>query len=307
MFEGQYATDPNIATRAKYLDDMQNIQETSGYLTSPIFHAGLSKWDPTSDYQTKAEETVGGDIRGANVLNTGIGTLTPEPGEYPYPDYFPTDWGQEFGHEASHGGWDYANEYAQYGSEVGNPFKKYIDMATGEYEGGEEEMLTRMHDYMYGNLGNSLTGRWTGNNPNIYGPSSFLGRNKFLSSNQRTADWTPDAYKAIKNSNIADWQKGVMSLGPTTSRGQIALGQRPDQVRAQGQAYIDPDRGNVQAPTMTSNQIRQEADRTGGTRHAGEMTQAAAREAPQPRGNAGYSNVRQYGRARGGIASLWRR
>ena len=28
---------------------------------------------------------------------------------------------------------------------------------------------------------------------------------------------------------------------------------------------------------------------------------------PQPRGNAGYSNVRQYGRARGGIASLWQR
>lgn len=43
----------------------------------------------------------------------------------------------------------------------------------------------------------------------------------------------------------------------------------------------------------------------GGTRHAGEMTQAAAKEAPI--GNAGYSNVRQYGRARGGIASLWQR
>ena len=28
---------------------------------------------------------------------------------------------------------------------------------------------------------------------------------------------------------------------------------------------------------------------------------------PQPRGNAGYYNVRQYGRARGGIASLWQR
>ena len=53
-----------------------------------------------------------------------------------------------------------------------------------------------------------------------------------------------------------------------------------------------------------SNQIRQEADRTGGTRHAGEMTQAAAREAPQP---SSYSNVRRYGRARGGIASLWQR
>ena len=92
-----------------------------------------------------------------------------------------------------------------------------------------------------------------------------------------------------------------------TSPGQEALGQAPSQRAAQWEAYNDPNRGNVQAPAMTSSQISREADVTGGTRHAGEMTQAAARAAPQPRGNPGYSNVRQYGRARGGIASLWQR
>ena len=41
----------------------------------------------------------------------------------------------------------------------------------------------------------------------------------------------------------------------------------------------------------------------GGGQAAGQRASAVSR----PSGNAGYSNVRQYGRARGGIASLWQR
>ena len=92
---------------------------------------------------------------------------------------------------------------------------------------------------------------------------------------------------------------------PVQQQGRQNLNQTQPQVKSQVMAAANPNRGNVQAPTMTSNQIAQEATRTGGTRHAGEMTQAAAREAP--RGNPGYSNVQQYGRARGGLASLWQR
>ena len=64
-------------------------------------------------------------------------------------------------------------------------------------------------------------------------------------------------------------------------------------------AAADPNRGNVQAPRMTESQIKQEADRTGGTRHAGEMTKAAGRAVPSS-----HSNVRRYGRADGGMVGL---
>jgi len=272
MFEGQYATDPNIATRAKYSDYMRGTPTASGYLTSPIFHAGLSKWDPTSDYQTKAEGIVGGDIRGANVLNTGIGTLTPEPYSPSSPNYNPRNWGHEFGHEASHAGWDYDTPYDQAAGEIGNFVTKIYDMSKGDYEGGEEEMLNRMHDYMYGDY----------KDPMIFGPTGFLRRQGYLNPNKINqmgfqTGWSDKGREAIKRSHVVDWQKGMLLQGPDSARGQIALGQRPDQVRAQGEAYMSPDRGNVQAPRMTSSQIRQEADRTGGTRHAGEMTQAAGR------------------------------
>jgi hypothetical protein len=91
-----------------------------------------------------------------------------------------------------------------------------------------------------------------------------------------------------------------------TSPGQEALGQAPSERAAQWEATqgrgdfagYTPDPGNVQAPRMTSSQIAREADVTGGTRHAGEMTQAAGRVRTQPvRGP----------HARGGIASLWQR
>ena len=277
MFEGQYATDPNIATRAKYSDYMRGTPTASGYLTSPIFHAGLSKWDPTSDYQTKAEGIVGGDIRGANVLNTGIGTLTPEPYSPSSPNYNPRNWGHEFGHEASHAGWDYDTPYDQAAGEIGNFVTKIYDMSKGDYEGGEEEMLNRMHDYMYGDY----------KDPMIFGPTGFLRRQGYLNPNKINqmgfqTGWSDKGREAIKRSHVVDWQKGMLLQGPDSARGQIALGQRPDQVRAQGEAYMSPDRGNVQAPRMTSSQIRQEADRTGGTRHAGEMTQAAGRVRTQP-------------------------
>ena len=279
-----------MVSKEEYLNYMQGTPETSGYLTSPMFHEGFEDWNPDAWRNDLArgivEET---PLRGVNVMG-GIGTETPAPGEYPYPDYDPARWGTEFGHEITHSSIPFQG-WSDFSSQLKNPLDK---------ERGQEEALNRLHDYMYGDY----------RNRNVSGYNEFLHRKGYLTpyggrhKPYWQMDFTPKAYEDIRNSKLKDWQKGVMSLGPTTSRGQIALGQRPDQVRAQGQAYMDPNRGNVQAPAMTSSQISQEADRTGGTRHAGEMTQAAAREAPQP---SSYSNVRRYGRARGGIASLWQR
>jgi len=257
-----------MVSKEEYLNYMQGTPETSGYLTSPMFHEGFEDWNPDAWRNDLArgivEET---PLRGVNVMG-GIGTETPAPGEYPYPDYDPARWGTEFGHEITHSSIPFQG-WGDFSSQLKNPLDK---------ERGQEEALNRLHDYMYGDY----------RSHDISGPGNYLQRNKYLSNDYLFGphsasqqywqmDFEPKAYDLIRNSKLKDWQKGVMSLGPTTSRGQVALGQRPDQVQAQGQAYMDPDRGNVQAPRMTSSQIRQEADRTGGTRHAGEMTQAAGR------------------------------
>ena len=120
-------------------------------------------------------------------------------------------------------------------------------------------------------------------------------------------------------------QQGVMAAG------QQALGQTQPQIAAQQAAAAHTQRGNYQAPTMTYEEIKKEADKTGGTRHAGEMTKAAGRVRTQPvsgphgggggQGGGGggqssrprnspssqpssYSNVRRYGRADGGMVSI---
>ena len=200
------------------------------------------------------------------------------------------DWYNLFAHEVGHlpKGWQYGNPIDALKASWEGRTKKGLDPTDPSHYGGEE-IWNHMHDYMYGIGGGA-------------DPSYLTGRGLM---SLPSGNWTQKGYDKIRNSGLVDWQQGMLMQGPTTAAGQVALGQTPNQVQAQGQAYMDPNRGNVQAPTMTSNQIAQEATRTGGTRHAGEMTQAAAREAP--RGNPGYSNVRQYGRARGGIASLWQR
>ena len=260
--------------KSEYLDMMQDIPETRGYLTSPMFQEGFEEWDPSSPLNIATEATrklMGG--RGANVSG-GIGTKESPPSGYPYPDSDPRRWGTEFGHEITHSSIPF--QWADIYKKLAMPLDRTA---------GDEEALNRMHDYMYGDY----------RNYEVSGPSEYLHRNKYLSGDylsrsgqySHQMDFTPKAYDAIRNSNLKDWQKGVMSLGPTTSRGQIGLGQRPDQVKAQGEAYMSPDRGRHTRPTMTQREMRNEAERTGGSVNPFEETRA------------------QY--KKGGIASLWHR
>ena len=270
-----------MVSKAEYLDMMQGIPETSGYLTSPLFQEGFEDWNPDAWRNKLAEgarEEMG--TRGVNFLG-GVATESDAPGEYPYPDYDPSLWGTEFGHEITHSsipfqGW--SDAFSRYG---------------GDLQSGKEEALARMHDYMYGDYKN-----W-----DVSGPGNYLRRNRYLTQPDWTKntgqqswrmDFTPKAYDLIKNSRLKNWQQGVMSLGPTVSRGQIDRGQRPYQVRAQGEAYMSPDRGNVQAPTLTQQGMREEATRTGGTINPHEATKAAYIQ-------------RNPHLARGGLASLWQR
>ena len=82
--------------------------------------------------------------------------------------------------------------------------------------------------------------------------------------------------------------------------GNLALNQTPAQVAAQVAASQATQQDNYQAPTMSQQQMVQEAQQTGGTVNPHEATQAAY-SPPQP---SSYSNVRKYGRADGGMVSL---
>jgi len=187
-------------------------------------------------------------------------------------------WYNLFGHEIGHlpKGWQYDNPINAMKASWEGRTKSGLDPTDPSHYGGEE-IWNHMHDYMYGIGGGAdpsyLTGRGLMGLPTPVFGGRFGKRMGYTPG----GNWTQKGYDKIRGSGLKDWQQGMLMQGPTTAAGQVALGQRPDQVQAQGQAYMDPDRGNVQAPRMTSSQIRQEADRTGGTRHAGEMTQAAGR------------------------------
>ena len=116
----------------------------------------------------------------------------------------------------------------------------------------------------------------------------------------------------IKNALIPTGQGGYSyptvgdsGAGPATTinnqgimaAGQQALGQTPAQVAAQVAASQATQQGNYQAPTMSQQQMVQEAQQTGGTVNPHEATQAAWTP-PPPRG----PNL--VNRAQGGIVSI---
>ena len=115
--------------------------------------------------------------------------------------------------------------------------------------------------------------------------------------------------------------------------GNLALNQTPSQVAAQVAASQATQQGNYQAPTMTQQQMVQEAIKTGGTVNPHEATKAVYVPPPSqpvsgPHGGggggqggggggqaagqrpsrtsrpSGYAAVRRYGRADGGMVSL---
>ena len=263
-----------MVSKADYLNYMQQNPTRSGYATSPIFQKGFERWDPsggvfglgnllakaTSDVgENSALDFLGGDFMdygGSNWFNKFVSTDA-------NPEDDPKLWGEQFGHEISHGGWGYKPGFKE----------KHT----------REELLTKMHDYMYGD--------WQ-----PYWPGGYLAK-RDETYNPNTGGWTKKGYNTIRNAGLVPWQQGIMEMGPTTATGQVALGQRPDQVKAQGQAYMDPNRGNVQAPTMSQQAMREEATQTGGTVNPHEATRTFSRTSQPVRGP----------HARGGIASLWQR
>ena len=262
-----------------YIDPKEiakGYMEGSGYLTSPIFQQGLGSWIPEGIESSRAQSEFSkkGEAYDAQAMAVGETGLYVDDiekilaeveedirGKYRHesPEVIEkqvkrarkealTDWQTQMGHEGSHLGFDYDKT-------LGTTLSMLLNKNPRS-----EENWNYMHDLMYGG-GNLDFQRKQLINRGLYSLPS--------------GGWTPETYDKIKNSGLVPWQQGVLMQGPTTAAGQIALGQTPDQVQAQGQAYMDPDRGNVQAPTMTQQQMVQEAQQTGGTVNPHEATQAA--------------------------------
>jgi hypothetical protein len=116
-----------------------------------------------------------------------------------------------------------------------------------------------------------------------------LGYNLIQSmfGNQPFSEIPGDVYRNIKGvrklpPNLLNKYNQIMYQGLQTA-GQEALGQTQPQIQAQQAASQATQQGNYQAPTMTSQQIVQEAKDTGGTVNPFEVTQAAQNERPRPR------------------------
>ena len=131
-----------------------------------------------------------------------------------------------------------------------------------------------------------------------------LGYNLIQSmfGNQPFSEIPGDVYRNIKGvrklpPNLLNKYNQIMYQGLQTA-GQEALGQTQPQIQAQQAASQATQQGNYQAPTMTSQQIVQEAKDTGGTVNPFEVTQAAQNERPRPRPRAHHSF------AKGGIVSI---
>jgi len=183
------------------------------------------------------------------------------------------------------------------------PFSKSYEGFNPKYTGAGKvgllkyilEGLRSLKGGQYGNIAGGTTGSRA-----LYERGA-----RFLPWMARTAMSAPVAglttlfQSTPANAGEQEFMDAINEQQAVIGAGQQALGQTQPQIIEQAKATLDPNRGNVQASRMSERQIKQEADKTGGTRHAGEMTKAAGRARPSS-----YSNVRRYGRADGGMVGM---
>ena len=102
------------------------------------------------------------------------------------------------------------------------------------------------------------------------------------------------------NAGEQEFMDAINEQQAVMAAGQQALGQTQPQIQAQQAASQATQQGNYQAPTMTQQQMVQEAQQTGGTVNPHEATQAVS--APRPRPS--RPRYGPHGKAHGGVVSL---
>ena len=164
-------------------------------------------------------------------------------------------------------------------------FKKDETKGSGSYQSqrfgpwwdrAKEDLAANLYGVLHGGRGNANTTYNSLMNRLITNKKGWLENYLNSMANKIGMDQTMRMKKAGYE---GDWSKPniefLQDVAPPNIEGNIALNQTPAQVVAQVAASQATQQGNYQAPTMTQQQMVQEAQQTGGTVNPHEATQAA--------------------------------
>jgi len=197
------------------------------------------------------------------------------------------------GEELKDAGYYAKNEYEGLGSFLDPDY--YRKIFTQPYE----DVMANLQGIFYSGYGNTPEQKYQ-NLMNLYAQNQGIftpALNKVIERAQPG--------QVVTQQNIAD----IVQESPVMTAGREALAQSRGQIAAQIEASKNTQQGNYQAPTMTAQQIVEEAKDTGGTVNPFEVTQAAQNERNQTSRPRNSPSSRPRGpnlrfRAQGGIVSI---
>jgi len=196
----------------QYTDIASQYNQPVTYADSPVFQAGFEKWNPSSLSSVFAAATQkaksGLGLQTAAAAAPFGGGLYVPPIENVIQDYpkslktqkelGESDWATQFGHEASHLGWEYENPLKQIQSI--SPHLK-AEATNPSYAG--EEQWNYMHDLMYGpRYDEELLGR-----PG----EKYLTTKELI--NPGDLSYTPKAFDIISKSGLIPEHKKALGFG----------------------------------------------------------------------------------------------
>jgi len=176
-----------------------------------------------------------------------------------------------------------------------------------------EDVMANLQGILYSGYGNTPEQKYQ-NLMNLYAQNQGI----FTPALNKVIE-RAEPGRVVTQQNIAD----IVQEPPVMTAGREALAQSRGQIAAQIAASKNTQQGNYQAPTMTAQQIVQEAKDTGGTVNPFEVTKAAessysrrpnmadvsgpsSSSSSRPRNSPSSSSSRfgRFGRADGGMVSL---
>ena len=208
----------------QYTDIASQYNQPVTYADSPVFQAGFEKWNPSSLSSVFAAATQkaksGLGLQTAAAAAPFGGGLYVPPIENVIQDYPKSlktqkelgewDWATQFGHEASHLGWEYENPLKQIQSI--SPHLK-AEATNPSYAG--EEQWNYMHDLMYGpRYDEELLGR-----PG----EKYLTTKELI--NPGDLSYTPKAFDIISKSGLIPEHKKAIGFGVNPFEDTQAAGQ----------------------------------------------------------------------------------
>ena len=175
------------------------------------------------------------------------------------------------------------------------PFSKYYEGFNPRYTGAGKVGLPR---YILEGLRSLLGGQHGNIAGGTTGMRALYERGaRFLPWMARTAMSAPAAglttlfQSTPANAGEQEFMDAINEQQAVMAAGQQALGQTQPQIQAQQAASQATQQGNYQAPTMTHQQMVQEAQQTGGTVNPHEATQAVYGGPGQTGGPAGMGSA----------------